>query len=314
MRTLCLVSTLSIGCAASAPVQPTTPHADPAAVERISELEAAVRDREQEIRELRSRLALVRAEAEELRAREHARRGETVRIRSDEADEDGLLFFEDEEDESSDGEWEVPQEDLPAEQVSEGPRPTLRLYGTPAVELPAAALRAPDLPPASLPPNPLASLPPATGGTWGATPVTSARALVYVPPSSAAPRGASRGPVVDAQYRAGLGALRDRRFEEALGAFDAFLRRAPSHPQAANARYWRAEVLYILRRYREARAAFEGYLAAHAAGRKAPDALYKLALCHRRLGDEAGARRALERLRRTSPNSVAARTASREAS
>ncbi len=306
MRTLCLLSTLSLGCAASVPVTSTLPSEDAARAERLAELEAAVREREQEVRELRSRLALAQAEAEELRRRQQPAPGETVRIRSRGSDEDGLLFFDEEGDDQG---WEVPAEELPQDETSDARRPTLRLYGSPAVGLPDAALRAPDLPSASLPANPLAALPRRADG-WNTTPVTAVPAPAYVPPAPAAPAR----PVVDAQYRAGLGALRARRFEEALGIFDAFLQRAPTHPQAANARYWRAEVLYILRRYREARTAFEAYLRAHGSGRKAPDALYKLALCHRRLGDETGARRALERLRRSHPNSVAARMASREAS
>ncbi len=308
VRTLCLVSTLSLGCAAAAPASPTTPRAEAAGAERLSELEATLREREQEIRELRSRLALAQAEAEELRHRERPARAETVRIRSGdgEGDEDGLLFFDDE----GGDDWEVPAEELP-EEASNAPRPTLRLYGSPAVRLPDTALRAPDLPPASLPPNPLPAT--SSSGAWSATPVVARPAPVYVPPPALAP-SRPRATAVDAQYREALGALRARRFEDALRAFEAFLRRAPTHPQAADARYWRGEVLYILRRYQDARAAFASYLSSHAAGRKAADALYKLALCHRRLGDEASARRALERLRRTYPNSVAARTASREAS
>ncbi|MEM9074519.1 MAG: tol-pal system protein YbgF [Myxococcota bacterium] len=300
MRIFVLV--LSLGCAASAP-RPTTP--SPAAVEQraeIEELREQAAERDRELRELRSRLALAQAEAEELRETPEPRT-ETVRISHQES-EDGLDFF----DEDAGEGWDTPAETLP-EAAPSGPRPVLRLYGTPTSALPnglpSTALRSPELPSASLPPLPTAALP--------AAPVVAApvAAAPIARPTWTAPQPRPTR-AVDAAYRNALGSLRARRFDEALAGFDTFLRARPRHPLAANARYWRAEVLYIQRRYAEARTAFQQYLRTHGRSTRAPDALYKLALCFRRMGDEAGARRTLGRLRQEHPSSVAARMAQQE--
>ena len=326
-----VISALGAGCGASSPPPGGTTPVEQAQQER-AELERLQREADQrdaEMRELRSRLALARAEADDLREREPAPavRRETVRIRSEDgaarnvgsqSSEDALEYFDDE-----GSEWDTPSTELPDREPArtrrEEPRPVLRLYGTPQTPLPEAMLRAPELPSAGTVPAglaasmapPLAPIPMA-----GARVNPNAADIAYasVAPIPLAPPQPSR-PMADgvtALYRGALGDLRARRFAQALDGFDRILNESGSHHLAASARYWRAEVLYIQRRYRDALAGFQAYLRRHADGSKAPDALLKVSLCRRRMGDRAGAQRALEQLRRDYPTSIAARTLMRE--
>lgn len=312
-----IVTALGFGCGASTPPGGTTPVEESQEQER-AELQRLQRDadaREAEMRELRSRLALARAEADDLRTREPAPsvRRETVRIRS----EDSLEYFDDEGDEG----WDEPARELPAREQRrerEERRPVLRLYGTPETPLPEAMLRAPELPSAGTVPAGLAAsmappIAPIPMAAARVNPNAADAAYASVAPIPMAPQ--PRAPQVDSVttlYRSALGDLRARRFTEALAGFDRIVAENGSHRIAPSARYWRAEVLYIQRRYRDALAGFQSYLRRHADGAKAPDALLKVSLCRRRMGDRAGARRALEQLRRDYPRSIAARTAVRE--
>ncbi len=150
-----------------------------------------------------------------------------------------------------------------------------------------------------------------SASTGAAGPVAASTVPVGLP----APGPAVRAPRVDPAeeaYAGALGLLRERRVHDALRAFDTFLADHGGSPMGVSARYWRAEALYVLRRYGEAQAAFDAYLVAHPRDVRAPDALLKLGFCHEHMGDRGAALRTFERLRREFPTSVAARLASRE--
>lgn len=232
-----------------------------------------------------------------------------------------------------------------AETANSGPRPVLRLHEEPRYDpfsLPTGVAPLSPLPPSP----PVAALPAAVAATgWraagprsvsgpAALPVDSVStvgaastegsasavgaapvSLAAVPVGLPAPRPGVRAPRVDTAeqaYAGALGLLRERRVHDALRAFEAFLAGYGGSPKAVSARYWRAEALYVLRRYGEAQAAFDAYLVAHPRDVRAPDALLKLGLCHEHMGDRGAALRTFERLRREFPTSVAARLASRE--
>jgi len=125
-------------------------------------------------------------------------------------------------------------------------------------------------------------------------------------PSAASDDGARE------RYRAGLRALRDRRWDEALQSFSQLLSAHPEHALAEDATYWRGEAHYAQRRYREALIDFEAVVLRAARGTKTADALLKLGLCHQRLGDQLSAERYFRQLREQYPSSDAARIASRE--
>jgi tol-pal system protein YbgF len=122
---------------------------------------------------------------------------------------------------------------------------------------------------------------------------------------------ASQDPVV-AAYRRALRLVRDRQFGEALGALQDFVRSHPDHPFADNATYWVGEVHYAARRYDQALQTFGRVVSEYPEGNKVADALFKMALCHKRTGDLQKAAALLERVQRQYPDTIAARMASRE--
>jgi tol-pal system protein YbgF len=290
-------------------------------------LSAEVSRRERRIRELESRLALAHAEVRDLRNEveqraEAARAREVVRI----------------------GDRPAPPAREPVEAVEpeedSGPRPVLRLYGAPT-SAPLAAYQpgasdlgiARPMPAASLPaylqapPMALGRLPVSeSSGSAGVPPIPD-QPLTVVPgaptapllapsvtssvTSSVTPRPPGSDPVVR-QYQAALQHVAGRRFGEALGALDAFLRDHPQHPYADNAMYWRAEVLYAQRDYVGAERELLELLRRFPRGNKVPDALLRLGFCRERQGDVEGARAYFRRVRAEHPGTVAARLASRE--
>jgi tol-pal system protein YbgF len=167
--------------------------------------------------------------------------------------------------------------------------PSLRLYGRPS---PGAPNRAP------LPEVPV---------------VTESLAVVPLPTQRAKDQSAGRDDAT-AGYRNALRLLQERRFDQALTAFSAFVTGNPSHALVPKALYWRGEARYAKREYSLALSEFEALLARFPESDKAPDALLKVAVCFRHLGDEDKAQASFRRLRATYPNSQAASIASREGS
>jgi tol-pal system protein YbgF len=260
------------------------------------------------MREMRTRLALAQAQSAESLPRE------TVRIGSPAASGSESTSFADDEG----GAWDDPEDNLPTppepaatEEVSTRPRPVLRLYGTRDEPLPDVPVRA--IPAAEASGWARASLPVAPALTPLPTSPQVEPAPLPLPAAAApAPRARAAFDIGRESYRAALGELRAQRFERALAGFDRFLTDHPSHHLAANARYWRAESLYIQREYRRARSAFRLYVRLHPQGRKVAEAMLKIGLCHQHMGDPAAAHRAFEQLQQEHPESVAARTAMRE--
>jgi tol-pal system protein YbgF len=124
--------------------------------------------------------------------------------------------------------------------------------------------------------------------------------------------GRESSAAVRERYRAALKLVREQRWEEALAALANFLTEHPHESISDNARYWRGEVYYALRRYPDAIQEFQGVLARFPASDKAADCLLKVGLCHLRLGDRAEASRYFEQVIEQFPKSDAARAASAE--
>jgi tol-pal system protein YbgF len=117
-----------------------------------------------------------------------------------------------------------------------------------------------------------------------------------------------------AEYRAALGLVRQRNYEQALQALSGFIENHPKSIYVDSAIYWRGEVYYATRAYREALEQFEVVTTRFPTSRKMPDSLLKIGMCHKRLGDFERARALFSRLRRQYPTSNAARIASLESS
>ncbi len=329
VRRIFLASTVAwaAGCAASAQhVPPPGPDAaaEAARAQQLAALEEESARRAERIRQLEGQLALTRAEVEDLR-HAPAPLESTVRIGGGGGsvepvtaggwvDRDGVEVSADDVAMDDFGEAEAREE-------SSGPRPLLRLYGSPAVPLDGVGAYGAGPRPIALPlPGTAPAFDPAAPRIAAPAPApipaplpTYAPALPPAAPVAPAPAPAAPGPsAAVAQYRIALDHLRSQRLAEAASAFAAFLDANPGHAYADNARYWRGEALYAMRRYPEAIREFERVVREHPRGNKVPDALLKIGLCHRRMGDAARARAYFRRVRSEHPDSVAARLATEE--
>lgn len=301
----CAIVIFAFGCAhgATGPTTPEPTAAERAEAEELRTLRARQAEQDAQLRELRTELALARAERAEPAP---ALPSETVRIGGDAPGAPEATSFDDDDG----GEWDAPASELPEEELEPEPRgrrPVLRLYGsaTESSDLPDVPVRA--IPAAEASGWARASLP-GHASAVATTPLPTAT-MPVAPLAPAAPMPALRaGDPGRTAYRAALGALRAQRFDAALGGFDRFLTDHPGHGLAPNARYWRAELLYIRRDYRQARRAFELYLRRHPRAAKAPDAWLRLSQCHQHMGNRSRAAEALARLRSEHPESVAARS------
>ncbi len=277
-------------------------------IEELQRREARARSERQRaverVQELEAQLALLRSEVQQLRSR----RWETVRIGGERTASATTLRRSRRAERARRVEPPEPGSEEPTEAPgeAEGEPLALTLHGG----ADAGAAHGPiegdlgvvDVPPA----EPAEAAPPArllasAGPASGAGPVSA----------SGTQAGASR-PAFLAAYRKALQALGSGRFEQALEALAEAERVGVPRRLRGAVRYWRAEALYGARRYREALAAFEAFLAEHGGERRAPDALWKVSLCKTRLGDERGARDARRRLIERYPGSMAARLAARD--
>jgi tol-pal system protein YbgF len=125
--------------------------------------------------------------------------------------------------------------------------------------------------------------------------------------TATSPAGAPLDPEAKRSYDAAMTLVNARQYDRALDALAAFLVRWPDHPYADHAMYWRGECYFAEGDYAHAAEQFEGVVARFPAGAKAPDALLKLGITRRRLGDSVRAQEAFERLAREFPQADAAR-------
>ncbi len=300
----------AIGCGASTPPPETGPARQEQATEarRVAQLEQENDELERRVRELEGRLSLSRATVRDLREAERARGAvaterEVVRIGGSTPVSQPVQSGDDEG-------WDEPgmeQETFGIQDDgSDGPRPVLRLYGSPAAPIDTSVpLQVPPTPPGIPTSLPVGDMPaPELAFRSASSPVPAQNAR------QERTRRADRAAV--AAYQEALRHLRDRRFADALRAFDDFLRSHPRHPYAPSAMYWQGEVHYAMRDYRLALSRFSRVVDEYPRATKVADSLYKMGLCHKRMGRERAARRIFERVRRQFPDSVAARLSVQE--
>jgi tol-pal system protein YbgF len=111
-------------------------------------------------------------------------------------------------------------------------------------------------------------------------------------------------------YQAAFDLISARRYEEAGARFETFLAQFPTSPLADNAQYWLAETHYVRGQYAEALPAFRKVIEQYPQSAKLPDALLKVGYCQIELGDRNAARTSLQEVMRQFPDTTAARLAS----
>ena len=119
-------------------------------------------------------------------------------------------------------------------------------------------------------------------------------------------REAKVDPIEKAAFDAAVAQLRSGDFERAVVSFSLFQRRYPASPYVDQARYWHANALYGRRDYKQAIDAFRAFVTGAPEHPNAPDALLAIANCQAEMKDPRSARRTIEELMKTYPQSEAA--------
>jgi len=131
------------------------------------------------------------------------------------------------------------------------------------------------------------------------------------PAGPAITQGAARPSALDPEakrsYDAALALVNSKQYAAALDSFAAFLVRWPDHPYADNATYWRGECYFAQGEYARAAEQFDGVIARFPLGNKVPDSWLKLGIAQQKLGNQARAKAAFDKLARDYPKSDAAR-------
>ena len=125
---------------------------------------------------------------------------------------------------------------------------------------------------------------------------------------SSAPAPATMVPAADL-YASGLARARERDYDTAILVLSELVSNYPTHPLRESGQLAIADIYFMQKNYRGAAAEFERLLDAMPDATKAPEAWLKLGLARRALGEEAGARKAWERLIATHGKTDAARQA-----
>ena len=110
-------------------------------------------------------------------------------------------------------------------------------------------------------------------------------------------------------YRRGVEQLKAGATDAAVLTFYDLVATYPESPLRESAQYLVADVYFKQKDWRGALGEFEALIAAVPRGEKVPEALLKMGLCQKELGDSARAKRTWERVVREHPSSAAARQA-----
>ena len=119
----------------------------------------------------------------------------------------------------------------------------------------------------------------------------------------------SRNAEADRLFAAALAKLRAGDDGQAALEFTEFVAQFPTHPQAAAAQNHIGEAYYRQRDYRQALAEFQKTVDGYTQAAQVSEALLKIGLCQRALGDAARAKASWEQVVKQFPKSDAARQA-----
>ena len=155
-----------------------------------------------------------------------------------------------------------------------------------------AIVTSPPPPTVSAPPAPVTSPPPPT---------------VSAPPAPVSP--GPRDVEAERMFAAALTQLRSGNDGQAALQFTEFVTQHPSHPQAAAAQNYIGEAFYRQRDFRQAAAEFQKTVDNYTQATPVSEALLKIGLCQRALGDAAAAKAAWEQVIKQFPKTDAARQA-----
>lgn len=103
-------------------------------------------------------------------------------------------------------------------------------------------------------------------------------------------------------YKASLSLYRQGDYGVAKGGFKQFMNQDPRHDYQDNGLYWIGECEFGLGRHKKAISLFKQVIDEHPGGNKVPDAMLKMALAYRELGQTERARQLLKKVASQYPN------------
>ncbi|PIW62134.1 tol-pal system protein YbgF [Shewanella sp. CG12_big_fil_rev_8_21_14_0_65_47_15] len=106
--------------------------------------------------------------------------------------------------------------------------------------------------------------------------------------------------------------LKERRYDDAIPAFRAFIKQYPDSVYAANANYWLGQLLFNKSEFAEAKQAFNTVVVRFSDSNKRGDSLVKLGMIAEKTGDKAGAIQYYQQVVKDYANSAAARIAQQQ--
>jgi len=94
---------------------------------------------------------------------------------------------------------------------------------------------------------------------------------------------------IQAEYQQAFKLLKQSQYDQAIKAFDKFLKAHPQNQYSDNAQYWMAEALYVKRQYEDAIKEYNNLVANYPESQKVPHGLLKIGYSYQELGkaDEA---------------------------
>jgi len=181
------------------------------------------------------------------------------------------------------------------------------------------SLRATPVPPESRPasapappptPAPAPAPAPASGAAPAPKPADSAAAAPAAAATTPAPGApSSSNAEADRMFAAALAKLRTGDEGQAALEFTEFVAQYPTHPQAAVAQNHIGEAYYRQRDYKQAMVEYQKTVDGYTQAAQVAEALLRIGLCQRALGDGAHAKSTWEQLVKQFPKSDAARQA-----
>jgi len=178
------------------------------------------------------------------------------------------------------------------------------------VETAMRSLRATPVPPESRPvPAPAPPPTPAPAPAPPAAAVPEPKPAAPIPAAPASGRTPSSNAEADRIFAAALARLRAGDEGQAALEFTEFVAQYPTHPQAAVAQNYIGEAYYRQREYRQAMGEYQKTVDNYTQAAQVSEALLKIGLCQRTLGDGASAKATWEQVVKRFPKSDAARQA-----
>ena len=143
------------------------------------------------------------------------------------------------------------------------------------------------------------------GGTGAAAASTLAAPAGAVAAGTAST--ASSSDVSDkVSYQAAFDLLKASQYDQAIPAFQSFLKTYPNSQLADNAQYWLGEAYYVNRTFTEALSAFQRVVETYPQSRKLADATLKIGFCQYELKQYPAARQTLAQVAAQYPDASAA--------